>query len=104
MSTLSNDRRLSLFRRMLEVRRFEEGAVELNSSGQYVGHCHVSIGQEATCAAIADLMRPGDLAADHHRNHGHYIALGLDPGTRLCRVHRACDRDQSRTRRVRAPV
>lgn len=78
MSTTDPARRLSLFRRMLAVRRFEEGAVELNAAGLYVGHCHVAIGQEATCAALGELLRPGDLIADHHRNHGHYIALGLD--------------------------
>ena len=86
MSELTAAQQVEWLTGMLRIRRFEETVVELNLSGAYVGHAHVAIGQEATCVAIADLLTPTDRIADHHRNHGHYLAQGLDPVSALAEI------------------
>lgn len=77
---------VTALKRMLRIRRFEEAVIELNLAGAYAGHAHVSIGQEATCAAIAAALKPGDLVADHHRNHGHYVARDHAPMPALAEI------------------
>ena len=65
---------------MLLIRHFEEALVALHDQGHFSGHYHVYIGQEATgVPAIADLG-PDDTLFATHRNHGHLLARGADPG------------------------
>ncbi len=65
---------------MLLIRHFEEALVALHEQGHFSGHYHVYIGQEATgVPALADLA-PDDALFATHRNHGHLLARGADPG------------------------
>lgn len=82
--SLSHKQLVAVFERMLLIRRFEEAVIGLKD--RFADHYHVSIGQEATAAMAAELLRPGDLALSTHRNHGHLIARGADPGRGLAEV------------------
>jgi TPP-dependent pyruvate/acetoin dehydrogenase alpha subunit len=62
---------------LLRARRFDELLVE--NAHLVSGAFHVSIGVEATAAALAATRRDGDVAMLNHRNHGHLAALGSDP-------------------------
>jgi TPP-dependent pyruvate/acetoin dehydrogenase alpha subunit len=64
---------------MLRARRFDESL--LDHADLVDGVYHVSIGLEATAAALAVTRRDGDQAMLNHRNHGVLAALGSDPGT-----------------------
>lgn len=65
---------------MLLIRHFEEALVTMHEQGHFVGHYHVYIGQEATgVPALADLQ-PDDSLFATHRNHGHLLARGAEPG------------------------
>lgn len=75
-----------LFETMLLMRRFEEAVVRLAQDGQFAGHYHLYIGQEATGAAALALLRPGDHLATTHRNHGHVVGRGADPGRALAEI------------------
>jgi pyruvate dehydrogenase E1 component alpha subunit len=70
---------------MLRIRRFEEALVRLAATHDF-GHYHVSIGQEATAVAAVGLLEDGDVAYTTHRNHGHLIARGVDPGRMLAEI------------------
>ena len=83
---LSPPRLLGLYRTMLRIRRFEEALIKLTKSGMAVGHFHVYIGQECTGAPALSLLRRGDTAFTTHRNHGHVLARGADPGRVLAEI------------------
>jgi acetoin:2,6-dichlorophenolindophenol oxidoreductase subunit alpha len=70
---------LSIFRRMLMIRYFEEAIIKLYQQKKFVSHYHLYIGQEATGAAVLDVMSDSDLICTTHRNHGHIIGRGCSP-------------------------
>jgi pyruvate dehydrogenase E1 component alpha subunit len=49
-------------------------------------HYHLYIGQEATGVAVMEALGPDDKIATHHRNHGHVIARGADPGQAVAEI------------------
>lgn len=77
---------LGIFESMLLVRRFEETVIDLWATVETEGHRHVYIGQEAVGATIMELLREDDLILTTHRNHGHVIARGADPGRALAEI------------------
>ncbi len=72
--------------KMLFIRRFEEAVVKLANAGQFRGHYHLYIGQEATGVAAISALGPDDHLATTHRNHGHVLARGADPGAALAEI------------------
>ncbi len=83
---LSNESRVQLFERMLLMRRFEEMVIHVSKENTDIGRNHLYIGHEATGAAVASRLEPGDLSHTTHRNHGHLIARGADPGKALAEI------------------
>jgi TPP-dependent pyruvate/acetoin dehydrogenase alpha subunit len=83
---VSREKILVLFRTMLTIRRFEEALIKLTKSGVSVGHFHVYIGQECTGAPTLSLYEPGDTVVSTHRNHGHLLARGADPGRLMAEI------------------
>ena len=65
---------------MLLIRRFEEKAGQLYGMGEIGGFCHLYIGQEAVVTGVIEASEKGDSHVTSYRDHGHAIALGLDPG------------------------
>lgn len=83
MSTAS-ERRTSLaaderaqYRKMREIRAFEEKVNELFASGEIHGTTHLCQGQEALAIALAAEIRPTDVVAATYRGHGIALALGI---------------------------
>ena len=83
---LSKEARLALFERMLLMRRFEEMVIHAAAAHKYIGRNHLYIGHEATGAAALTQLEAGDLSYTTHRNHGHLIARGADPGKALAEI------------------
>ena len=71
--------------RMLLMRRFEEMVITL-ARAHKLGRQHLAIGNEALGAAALMQLTPGDLIYTTHRNHGHMIARGVDPGKALAEI------------------
>ena len=71
---------LRILERMLVIRRFEESLVEMSGEKLFKSHYHLYIGQEATAAAVVESLRPDDKLTTTHRNHGHVLARGAEPG------------------------
>jgi len=74
------------YARMLLIRRFEEAVERLFAEGHIVGTAHVCIGQEAVAVGVARAMRAGDALTSTHRGHGHFLALGGDPGRMMAEM------------------
>jgi TPP-dependent pyruvate/acetoin dehydrogenase alpha subunit len=72
--------------RMLVIRRFEEALVEMSGAKLFKSHYHLYIGQEATAAAAVESLRPDDRLVTTHRNHGHVLARGADPGKAFAEI------------------
>jgi pyruvate dehydrogenase E1 component alpha subunit len=72
-------------RTMLRIRRFEEALIAL-AGDHPIGHYHVYIGQEPTGVPALALMEEGDVAYTTHRNHGHLLARGVDPGAMAAEI------------------
>ncbi len=83
---IPKDRWLAWLRRMLLIRRFEEHLILLTKAGHGFGHFHLYIGQETTGVPAVDLLAPDDFIATTHRNHGHLLARGADPGRLLAEI------------------
>jgi len=69
-------------RMMILIRRFEERTYqEYTKPGQRIGgFCHLYSGQEAVAVGIASVLDKGrDYLINGYRDHGHSLALGMDP-------------------------
>lgn len=76
----SDDELLTLYERMLLIRRFEERAGQLYGLGLIGGFCHLYIGQEAVAVGIQSALQEGkDSVITGYRDHGHMLAYGIDP-------------------------
>jgi len=83
---LPREKLLDLYKTMLVMRRFEEALIKLTKSGISVGHFHVYIGQECTGGPALSLLGPHDAVFTTHRNHGHLLARGADPGRLMAEI------------------
>lgn len=63
---------------MLKIRRFEEKIIELYPEQEIKTPVHLCIGQEAIAAGVCENLNKDDYVFSTHRNHGHYIAKGID--------------------------
>ena len=86
MTTLPDDVAWRILERMLLIRRFEEAVLKLSYDKAFTGHYHLYIGQEATGAAAMEVLDGRDHLATTHRNHGHVIARGADPGRAFAEI------------------
>ena len=71
---------------MLLIRRFEEALVQMSGEKLFKSHYHLYIGQEATAAAAVESLRADDRLVTTHRNHGHVLARGADPGKAFAEI------------------
>ncbi|HYU21358.1 MAG TPA: thiamine pyrophosphate-dependent dehydrogenase E1 component subunit alpha [Chloroflexota bacterium] len=86
--SLAPERAIELLRTMLRMRRLEEQVIHFAEEHQGLirGHFHVYIGQEAAGAAACAPLRVDDYVFTTHRNHGHLIAKGAEPGRVLAEI------------------
>lgn len=83
---LPRDDLVAIFLDMLLVRRWEERLILLAASGTSFGHYHVYVGQEAIGIPALRALREDDVLFTTHRNHGHLLGRGVDPGRLLAEV------------------
>lgn len=65
-----------LFRKMVEIRKFEEKIGELFLAGELPGFVHLYIGEEAIAVGVCANLTDRDYITSTHRGHGHCIAKG----------------------------
>lgn len=77
-----------LLREMLLIRRFEEKSAQLYGLQKIGGFCHLYIGQEAIAVgAVAALDMSKDYVLTAYRDHGHALAVGMDPGAVMAELY-----------------
>jgi TPP-dependent pyruvate/acetoin dehydrogenase alpha subunit len=67
---------LELYRRMVRIRKFEEGVIQVYTRGLMPGLAHAYIGEEAVAVGVCTALRENDYITSTHRGHGHLIAKG----------------------------
>jgi TPP-dependent pyruvate/acetoin dehydrogenase alpha subunit len=71
--------RVGWFRKMVEIRLFEEKVQELFMTGTIQGTTHLCQGQEAVSVGAITAMGEGDVQTNTYRGHGEALALGMTP-------------------------
>jgi pyruvate dehydrogenase E1 component alpha subunit len=67
-----------MYRKLLEIRRFEEKVWDLFGRNLVPGTLHLYLGQEAVAVGVCTNLKPEDYITSTHRGHGHCIAKGAD--------------------------
>jgi len=73
----SLDEMIQMYRKMLEIRRFEEAIADLYHRGEVPSSAHLYIGQEAVAVGVCSALRRDDYVLTTHRGHAHNIAKGV---------------------------
>ncbi len=73
------DELLDLYRKMVQIRVFEENAAEQYARGNIAGFLHLYIGEEATGVGAISVMEDRDHLITHYRDHGYALARGITP-------------------------
>jgi 2-oxoisovalerate dehydrogenase E1 component len=73
---------LDLYRKMLELRKFETRVQALYRAGELPGFVHLYIGEEAVAVGFCEHLSSADMAYSTHRGHGHALAKGV-PGRQV---------------------
>jgi len=74
---VSDEERVAWYRRMIEIRLFENKTQELFQQGKVEGTTHLCQGQEGTIVGAVAAMAPGDYMTITYRGHGHALARGM---------------------------
>jgi pyruvate/2-oxoglutarate/acetoin dehydrogenase E1 component/TPP-dependent pyruvate/acetoin dehydrogenase alpha subunit len=73
---LDKEQLLDIYRRMLEIRFFEDKVYDLLGENVIKGASHLYAGQEAVAVGAIAALRDDDLITSTHRGHGHCHARG----------------------------
>jgi pyruvate dehydrogenase E1 component alpha subunit len=71
---------MSMYRKMVLARRFEEKCGQAYGQKKISGFCHLYIGQEAVAVGINEAIRPDDYVLTGYRDHVHPLIRGSDAG------------------------
>jgi len=69
---------LSLYKKMVEIRQFEEKLYELFVNRSLPASMHPYIGQEGVAVGVCAHLTKEDYVTSTHRGHGHCLAKGAD--------------------------
>ena len=72
------DTLVGALRKMILIRKFEEGAEDSYMRGLIHGTMHLSIGQEASAVGSCMALTDDDKITSTHRGHGHCVAKGAN--------------------------
>jgi pyruvate dehydrogenase E1 component alpha subunit len=75
---LSKDKLVEMYKRMLEIRFFEEKVFDLYAQNLVPGTIHLYLGEEAVAVGVCSLLKKDDYITSTHRGHGHCIAKGAE--------------------------
>lgn len=71
------ERQLEWYRRMVDIRLFENRTQELFTQGRVEGTTHLAQGQEGTIVGAVSTMGEDDYMTITYRGHGHALARGM---------------------------
>ncbi|MGD0160345.1 MAG: pyruvate dehydrogenase (acetyl-transferring) E1 component subunit alpha [Candidatus Bathyarchaeia archaeon] len=75
---VSKEKLAEMYKKMLEIRSFEEKVFELYGQNLVPGTIHLYAGEEAVAVGVCSCLRKEDYITSTHRGHGHCIAKGAE--------------------------
>ena len=75
---IDSDFAWGMYRRMWEIRKFEEHVWDVYTRGLMPGLAHLYIGEEGVAVGACSALREEDYITSTHRGHGHCLAKGAD--------------------------
>lgn len=76
--SLRKEQLSQMYRKMLEIRLFEEKVFDLYGQNLVPGTIHLYAGEEAVAVGVCSNLSKDDYITSTHRGHGHCIAKGAD--------------------------
>jgi len=73
---ISKEKLVEMYRKMFQIRCFEEKVFELYARNLVPGTIHLYAGEEAVAVGVCSNLRKDDYITSTHRGHGHCIAKG----------------------------
>jgi len=73
---LAKEQLIEMYKKMVQIRKFEERVVKLFADGKVPGFVHLYIGEEATAVGACSTLEEKDYITSTHRGHGHLLAKG----------------------------
>lgn len=83
---LTETQLLRAYRKMVEIRVFEERLHTENTTGDIAGFIHLYAGEEAIAVGVCEHLTDSDFIGSTHRGHGHCIAKGCDITQMMCEI------------------
>ncbi len=83
----STEQMLTMYRKMLLARRFEEKAGQAYGLKKIQGFCHLYIGQEGVVVGINEALKPTDWVMTGYRDHVHPLVRGADAGMLMAELY-----------------
>lgn len=77
-TNLPKEKLANMFKKMLEIRYFEEKVFDLYTQNAVPGTIHLYAGEEAVAVGVCSVLDKDDYITSTHRGHGHCIAKGAD--------------------------
>ncbi|KKB73554.1 MULTISPECIES: thiamine pyrophosphate-dependent dehydrogenase E1 component subunit alpha [Bacillus] len=77
-AALTKEKAEWMYKKMLEIRKFEDKVHELFAQGILPGFVHLYAGEEAVAVGVCAHLNDKDSITSTHRGHGHCIAKGCD--------------------------
>ena len=92
MSTMpTREKALGMYRKMYEIRQYEETVKYLFFEGIMPGTIHQSAGEEASAVGIIYDLRKEDIVYSTHRPAGHDLAKGISLRSMMCEMFGKAD-------------
>jgi pyruvate dehydrogenase E1 component alpha subunit len=78
-SSPTKEKLAEMYKKLLQIRYFEEKVFELYGQNLVPGTIHLYAGEEAVAVGVCSNLKEDDYITSTHRGHGHCIAKGADP-------------------------
>jgi len=75
---MTREKLAEMYKKMVEIRLFEEKVFELYGQNLVPGTIHLYAGEEAVAVGVCSTLSRTDYITSTHRGHGHCIAKGAD--------------------------
>lgn len=84
---LTKEKARWMYKKMLEIRNFEDKVHELFAQGILPGFVHLYAGEEAVAVGVCAHLNDKDSITSTHRGHGHCIAKGCDLNGMMAEIY-----------------
>ncbi|AUJ30430.1 MAG: thiamine pyrophosphate-dependent dehydrogenase E1 component subunit alpha [Liquorilactobacillus hordei] len=87
MEKLSKERAEWIYKKMNDIRNFEDEVHQIFSTGSIPGFVHLYAGEEAVATGVCAHLTDKDYITSTHRGHGHCIAKGCDLDKMMAEIY-----------------